>query len=77
MSRRQILGAFGAAVRASRTNQGLSQEQLADRANLHRNYIGMVERAERAPTLLAIEAIARALRMSASELLSRAEERIR
>lgn len=64
-------------MRASRTNQGLSQEQLADRANLHRNYIGMVERAERAPTLLAIEAIARALRMSASELLSRAEERIR
>ena len=64
---------FAAEVRRSRTHLGLSQEELADRADLHRNYIGMIERGERAPTLLAIEGIARGLQLKASELIARAE----
>lgn len=52
------------------------QEELADRANLHRNYIGMIERAERTPTLLAIEGIAKGLQLKASELIARAEDRV-
>jgi transcriptional regulator with XRE-family HTH domain len=77
MGRKELLGAFGAAVRVSRSGLGLSQEELADRADLHRNYIGMIERAERAPTLTAIDGVARALRMKASELMALAEKRLR
>jgi transcriptional regulator with XRE-family HTH domain len=76
VAKRRLLQAFGTEVRASRTSLGLSQEELADRANLHRNYVGMIERAERAPTLLAIDDLARGLRMKASLLIARAEQRL-
>ncbi len=56
---------------------GLSQEELANRTGLHRNYIGMIERAERTPTLLVVERLARALQTKASELIARAEHRAR
>lgn len=72
MAGKALLKAFASEVRRSRTNLGLSQEELANRASLHRNYIGMIERAERAPTLLAIKGIARGLRLTLSELVSRA-----
>jgi transcriptional regulator with XRE-family HTH domain len=50
----------------------LSQEELADRAGLHRNYVGMIERSERSPTLVAAEGIARGLKLKLSELVARA-----
>jgi transcriptional regulator with XRE-family HTH domain len=53
----------------------LSQEELADRASLHRNYVGMIERGERVPTLQAVEGIAKGLRLKVSELVARAEGR--
>ena len=71
-----LLRAFANEVRRTRGDLGLSQEELADRANLHRNYIGMIERGERSPTLLAIEGIARGMKMRASELIARAEGRL-
>jgi DNA-binding XRE family transcriptional regulator len=43
--------AFGRAVREAREQLGLSQEELGDRANVHRNYVGGVERGELNPTL--------------------------
>jgi transcriptional regulator with XRE-family HTH domain len=67
--------AFAAEVRHSRTMLHLSQEELADRADLHRNYVGMIERGQRTPTLLAIERIARGLKVKVSELIGRAEGR--
>ena len=76
MAGRSLLKCFAAEVRRSRTHLGLSQEELANRANLHRNYIGMIERAERAPTLLAIERIAKRALTKASELIARAEGRV-
>jgi transcriptional regulator with XRE-family HTH domain len=76
MAGKSLLQAFGREVRRVRTDLGLSQEELADRSGLHRNYIGMIERAERAPTLLAIDNLARGLRTKASELVARAERRL-
>ena len=64
---------FGTAVRSRRQHLGFSQEALADRARLHRTYIGSVERGERNVSLKNMVAIASALRMSASELLGEAE----
>lgn len=57
----EILLKFGEKVRELRKEQGLSQEELAFKADLHRTYIGMIERAEKNITLINIEKIANAL----------------
>lgn len=64
-----ILKKFGDRVREIRIQKGLSQEQLAHNANVHRTYIGMIERAEKNITLLNIEKIAGALDVEISKLL--------
>jgi transcriptional regulator with XRE-family HTH domain len=48
-------------LRRIRQKTGLSQEELADRAGLNRNYVGMIEREENAPTVDALEQISDAL----------------
>jgi transcriptional regulator with XRE-family HTH domain len=60
---------FGKKVRQLRRAMGLSQEELAFRAGVHRNYLGGIERGERNPALDNIAAIARALGVDPSELL--------
>jgi transcriptional regulator with XRE-family HTH domain len=77
MTRNALMKSFAGEVRRARSDLGLSQEELADRANLHRNYVGMIERLERAPTILAMDGIARGLKLKLSELIARAEERLR
>jgi transcriptional regulator with XRE-family HTH domain len=52
---------FGKKVREERLKLGLSQEELAEKAGVHRTYIGMIERAEKNITLENIEKIAKAL----------------
>lgn len=64
-----ILVKFGKQVRKVRLKQGLSQEELAEKAGLHRTYIGMIERAEKNITLLNIEKLAKALDISIVDLL--------
>jgi transcriptional regulator with XRE-family HTH domain len=66
---RLILEIFGQKVRKERLKQSLSQEELADRAGVHRTYIGMIERAEKNITLLNIEKISKALGVTISKLL--------
>lgn len=61
---------LGKAIREHRLSYHLSQEQLADKANLHRTYIGLVERAERNITVVNLLKICNALEISLSELLS-------
>ncbi|GMV00208.1 MAG: hypothetical protein AMXMBFR51_29400 [Ignavibacteriota bacterium] len=61
---------FGQKVREVRTSRGLSQEQLAELAGIHRTYIGMIERAEKNITLVTIHKIASALNVKVSELIS-------
>lgn len=63
-----ILKNFGQRVREERTKLGLSQEELATRAGVHRTYIGMVERAEKNITLANIYKISKALKIPISEL---------
>lgn len=67
------LTAFGLALRTLRQRAHLSQEQLAHICGLHRTYVGSVERGERNVGLLNIHVLARALDMSASDLLRTAE----
>lgn len=65
-----ILIKFGQKVREIRLKQNISQEKLAEKANLHRTYIGMIERAEKNITLLNIEKIANALGVSIADLFT-------
>ena len=66
--------AFGAAVRRHRTALRLSQEALADRTGMHRNYVGGVERGEYNLTLASILALASGLGVPAAELVAAAED---
>jgi transcriptional regulator with XRE-family HTH domain len=60
---------FGKKVREERHKLGLSQEALAEKAGVHRTYIGMIERAEKNITLENIEKIAKALGVSIEVLV--------
>ncbi len=73
-SKQNILIKFGERVREIRKEKGLSQEELAYKADLHRTYIGMIERAEKNITLLNIEKIANALEVNISKLFKDLEE---
>ncbi len=66
----EILQLFAKNVRTTRILQGVSQEKLAERAGLHRTYIGMIERAEKNITLKNIAKIAFALKVKPESLLS-------
>ena len=68
--KREVLIKFGQKVREERARFGLSQEELAGRAGVHRTYIGMIERAEKNITLENIEKIAKALKISISEIFN-------
>lgn len=59
----------GANLRRAREDRGISQEELADRAGLHRTYISGVERGVRNPTVVVLEKIAKALKVKTSTLL--------
>lgn len=62
---------FGDRVRALRKARGYSQEDLADHADLHRTYIGSIERGEQNVSIDNIARIAKALKVSISELFDR------
>ena len=59
---------FGKAVRSLREQRGYSQEELAERAGLHRNYVGGVERGERNVALENIVKLACALSVRTKDL---------
>jgi len=69
-SKQNILIKFGERVREIRKEKGFSQEELAHKADLHRTYIGMIERAEKNITLINIDKIAKALEVEIKELLA-------
>lgn len=65
---------FGAVVRKRRLDAGLSQEDLAELAQIHPTYMSMVERGGRNLTLGVAARIAGALKVNFSELIKEAEE---
>lgn len=70
MNKKSISICFGEKVREIRISKKISQEQLADLSNVHRTYIGMIERAEKNITLVNIEKIAKGLNVNIIELLN-------
>jgi len=73
----ELAQAFGAAVRALRTERGVAQESLANLAGIERSHMGKVERGEHAPTLAIIFKIADALGCSTAVLMTETEKRLR
>jgi len=71
--RRRLSPWVGLAIRQYREDAGFSQEELAEKADLHRTYISMVERAVRNVSVDALSGIADALNVRPSLLLQQAE----
>lgn len=69
-SDKELKNILASNIRAIRLKKGLSQEQLANVCELHRTYIGSVERSERNITLSTLVKFANALNISAIELLT-------
>jgi transcriptional regulator with XRE-family HTH domain len=65
---------FAQRLRQIRQIRGLSQEELADMAGLHRTYVGSVERSERNVSIDNMERLAKALEVDITELLRKAPE---
>ncbi|WP_029908289.1 helix-turn-helix domain-containing protein [Caulobacter sp. UNC358MFTsu5.1] len=73
MADKDDLLALGREIRRHRKALGLSQEALAERAGLHRNYVGFLERGERNPSATTIFGLARTLGVKATELVAGVE----
>jgi transcriptional regulator with XRE-family HTH domain len=67
---------FGLIIRQRREALEMSQEQLGQKTNLSRNYIGMVERGETNPTLLVLQSLAKALDTTMASLIGELEEEV-
>lgn len=70
---KNILKAFGNQIKIERNRLGLSQEDFASLAGMHRTYIGIVERGEKNITLKNIQKIANALNIKISKLFMELE----
>lgn len=66
---RDFLRAFGQRVRRLREAEKWTQEELAERSDLHRTYIGSIERGERNLALMNIQKLAKAFGLTLSRLL--------
>lgn len=64
-----VLIKLGNNIRAIRSEKGISQEELAFKINSARNFIGCIERAEKAPTIITLARIASALNITLSRLV--------
>jgi transcriptional regulator with XRE-family HTH domain len=72
---RSIQLRFGEVLRRRREAAEVSQESLAAEAGLHRNYVGLLERGKRVPSILVVEKLAAALKTSMSSLLKEVEKK--
>jgi len=68
--KKNLLKEFGKHLREIRLKQNLSQVDLAYKGNFDRNYIGMLERGERNPSLKNLQRLAETLEITLPELLN-------
>lgn len=68
MSKQELI-TLGKIIREKRESQNITQVELASRAGVDRNYIGMVERGERNPSYLSLQKIAQGLGIPVNELI--------
>lgn len=68
--------AFGEVIRELRKESQISQEKLAERSNLDRSFISLLECGRKQPSLITIFQLAKAFNIPASKILSLTEERI-
>lgn len=71
MKKSNILKIVSCNIRYFRKQKGWSQEKLAEQCNLHRTYIGAIERGEKNLTLKSLEVIAVALEIEVAILLTK------
>jgi transcriptional regulator with XRE-family HTH domain len=68
MAADKLVKTFGQKLRTLRKTKKLSQEKLAEKANLHPTYIGVIERGEQSATLDTVEKLAGALHVKEKDL---------
>lgn len=68
MSRQELIR-LGQIIRNKREQKNLTQIELASKAGVDRNYIGMLERGERNPSFLSLQKVAKGLDISVEELI--------
>lgn len=68
--------AFGKVIAALRQAAHLSQEELADRAAIHRTYVSQVERGLKSPTIVVLIRLAQALNTTPSKILRQFETHV-
>jgi len=68
--------ALGRVLAKYRTIEKISQEELADRAGIHRTYVSQIERGLKSPTLSVLFQISKSLNTTASNLIAEVEETI-
>ena len=71
---KKLLDRFGKRIKELRQSLNLSQEALAERADVHRTYVGMIERGEKNITLSNIDKFSKALGVKMSELFDGIDE---
>ena len=65
---------IGDEIRNARLSAGLSQEELASQADVHRTYVSLLERNRKSPTLAVLLRICDALGVSAARMVERVEK---
>lgn len=68
---------FGKIVAQLRQSAGLSQEELAEQAGIHRTYVSQLERGLKSPTLVILLKLAKALNTTPSKMMLRLEADVR
>jgi transcriptional regulator with XRE-family HTH domain len=75
MVEEDVVKRFGETVRRLRSEQGFSQESFAERCGVHRTYMGIIERGEKAVTIVTAKKIARALGITLADLFGELERK--
>lgn len=73
----RLVAAFAAVLRERRERAGLTQEDLAERANVSARFVSFLENGRRQPSLSALDALSFGLGVSMTEVVAELEKRYR